>query len=210
MLRICAGNSQSNRWRARFICALLAALILTLVVSAMLLGLGHWVAFGTDASQPSELIVALGGDDGHRVRKVANLFREGFAPRVLVTGLEGAPETEREHYLNWRSRVLAEAGIPRDAVLFDLKASNSREEAMDTLDLMRERGWQRAIVVSDPPHMRRLHWVWGRVFSGSGKSFVLVSSEPAWWQPDRWWANERSGQFVLTEVIKLGYYFAKY
>jgi len=30
-----------------------------------------------------------------------------------------------------------------------------------------------------------------------------------WWDADRWWSNERSGQFVLTEVIKLGYYVGR-
>ena len=27
----------------------------------------------------------------------------------------------------------------------------------------------RVIVVSDPPHMRRLSWVWGKAFEGSGQ-----------------------------------------
>lgn len=65
-------------------------------------------------------------------------------------------------------------------------------------------------MVSDPPHMRRLDWVWGKVFAGSGKSYVLIASEPAWWDAEHWWASEKSAQFVLTELIKMVYYVWKY
>lgn len=72
--------------------------------------------------------------------------------------------------------------------------------------------WEDAycLKVSDPPHMRRLDWVWGKVFAGSGKSYVLVASEPAWWDAVHWWRSEKAGQFVLTELIKMGYYVVKY
>lgn len=58
--------------------------------------------------------------------------------------------------------------------------------------------------------MRRLDWAWGRVFAGSGKSYVLVASEPAWWDAEHWWASEKAAQFVLTELIKMAYYLVKY
>lgn len=65
-------------------------------------------------------------------------------------------------------------------------------------------------MVSDPPHMRRLDWVWGRTFANSGKSYRLVASEPDWWYAAQWWRSEKSGQFVITELIKMAYYVAKY
>jgi hypothetical protein len=57
--------------------------------------------------------------------------------------------------------------------------------------------------------MRRLAWTWHRVFKGSGLGYVLVSSRAQWWMPDMWWVDERSGAFVITEYIKIAYYFAK-
>ena len=81
---------------------------------------------------------------------------------------------------------------------------------MNPVPLLQAFGWKKALVVSDPPHMRRLDWVWGKVFAGSGKSYALVASKPAWWDAERWWASEKSAQFVLTELIKMGYYVWKY
>lgn len=64
----------------------------------------------------------------------------------------------------------------------------------------------RVLVVSDPPHMRRLSWVWGRVFAGSGKEFVLVASEMEGWDAGHWWRTSQTAQFVFSEYIKIAYY----
>lgn len=65
-------------------------------------------------------------------------------------------------------------------------------------------------VVSDPFHMRRLDWIWARVFAGSGLRYSLVASSPEYWKPNGWWRDERSGGAVIMEYIKLAYYVAKY
>lgn len=193
----------------------LAMMLATLMLLAVVLivgfqSLGRWVSAGASTPERADVLVALGGDAGDRVRKVAELVRGGYAPIVLITGLEGSPADTRRHYLEWRSGVLAEAGVPREKLVFELTANNSYQEASATLALMRARGWKTAVVVSDPPHMHRLDWVWGRVFADSGLRYRLVASEPEWWDAEHWWRNERSGQFVMSEVIKLGYYLAKY
>jgi uncharacterized SAM-binding protein YcdF (DUF218 family) len=187
---------------------MVVAVIVFVVVA--FLNLGRWVSAGTSAPERSDLLVTLGGDDGARVREVAGLMRRGYAPRVLITGLDGSPADTRRNYLEWRARVLVEAGVPAESLLFEGTANNSFMEAEATLALMRANGWKTVLVVSDPPHIRRLNWVWDRVFAGSGLTYRLVAGQPVWWDADRWWQKERSGQFVLTEVIKIGYYLLKY
>lgn len=192
---------------------LVGALLAVFVAGLMGIGfrsLGAWLAGGAAAPVTSDVIVALGGDDGHRVKKVVELFRAGYADTVLITGLEGSPSGERAYYLNWRAKVLTDAGVAADRLQIESTASNSYEEARAVLALLQARQWSKALVVSDPPHMRRLNRVWSRTFAGSGKSYVLVASEPRWWDAERWWTSEKSGQFVLTELIKMGYYIWKY
>jgi len=101
-------------------------------------------------------------------------------------------------------------GVAESALLFDLVSLNSYQEAQNTADLMAQKGWKKVLVVSDPPHMRRLESVWKQAFAGSGREFRLISAQPYWWQANRWWSNEISVKFVVNEVIKLGYYQLKY
>lgn len=198
---------KSRRWRYGGVALFVVAGVL-LVFGFR--SLGVWVAGGAAAPERADLIVTLGGDDGHRAKKSAELFRAGFAAAVLITGLEGSPARERNYYLNWRAKALADAGVPADQLVMDSAASNSFQEAGAALALLQARGWDKALVVSDPPHMRRLDWVWGKVFAGSGMRYVLVASEPNWWDAEHWWRNEKAGQFVMTELIKMGYYTVKY
>lgn len=154
-----------------------------------------------------DLIVALGGDAGYRVAKAYDLYRKGYGTRILLTGAEGSLEVAREPYLGWRARYLIQKGVPRHAILLDSKSANSLEEASNTLDLMRREGWASVLVVSDPPHLRRLSLLWDSRFRNEGKSFVLIASEPEWWNAGRWWSHDHAAAFVLAEVIKLIYYY---
>jgi uncharacterized SAM-binding protein YcdF (DUF218 family) len=168
---------------------------------------GHFVASSPQQPIKANLVVALGGDNGDRIKKVAELFNESLAPIVLLTGIEGGPTETRSYYLNWRARFLIDRGVPENTLLFDAASGNSWEEAVNTLRLMQERGWLTVLVISDPPHLRRLAWVWGKVFDGSGKEYRLIAARSNGWDPDRWWQNDKSAHFVITELIKLAYYY---
>lgn len=71
---------------------------------------------------------------------------------------------------------------------------------------MAREGWRR-VVVSDPPHLRRLQRIWSRTFRSTDIGFRLVASEMPGWEADHWWAHERSAHFVLTEFVKIVYDF---
>ncbi len=148
--------------------------------------------------------------NGARSDQVLGLYRMGFAGKVLVTGRDDMHSKTRATYLNWRARFLIDEGIPEQAILYDRRSNNSWEEAVNTLQLMKTMKLERVLVVSDPPHMRRLSWTWGKVFAGSGKSFTLVASDLEYWDAGHWWRNSSSAQFVFGEYIKLGYYLIQY
>jgi hypothetical protein len=58
----------------------------------------------------------------------------------------------------------------------------------------------------NPANLSRLDWVWAKVFEGSGKEYRLVAAPLEGWNPGRWWENDKSAQYVFTEIIKLAYY----
>jgi uncharacterized SAM-binding protein YcdF (DUF218 family) len=167
---------------------------------------GRFVSSPAGTPARADLIVALGGDGGNRVREAQRLYAEFDAPRILLTGIEFGDPLVRPVYLEWRAAFLAARGVPTGAILFDARSGNSWEEAQNTLALMQRQGWRSVLVVSDPPHLRRLSWVWGKVFTGSGLHYRLIPSPMPGWDAGHWWRDEKSAQFVLMELIKLGYY----
>lgn len=170
----------------------------------------HFLEAPARPPRPADLQVVLGGDSGDRVLTAASNYRNGFAPYVVLAGQETSPLEHRAEYMHWRAAALVERGVPAERILLDTRSASSWDEAVNTLHLMEQKDWRHVIVVSDPYHMRRLAWIWGRVFRSSGREFTLVASAPASWKPDGWWRDERTGAAVIMEYIKLAYYLAKY
>lgn len=180
--------------------------VILIVFGAALATVGQFLAAPAQAPVRADLIVALGGDGGYRIAKAYALYRQGYATRILLTGADGMPDETRNAYLGWRAQYLLDKGVSQDAILFDLRSTSSRDEAANTLAIMRREGLKTALVVSDPPHLRRLSCIWGALFSESGRSYVLVASEPPWWNAAQWWSHDYAAVFVLSEMVKLVYY----
>lgn len=171
---------------------------------------GEYLSSPAASPQRADVILALGGDNGDRIALAVKLYKQGLAPRIMLTGMEGSYKETRPDYLSWRVLYLYSQNVPKEAIILESAAGNSWEEAVNTLGLLRQHEWKRVLVVSDPPHMRRLDWSWGRVFRESGKEYVLVSTAPPWWDAAHWWRHEQAMPFVLMEYIKLAYYILKH
>ena len=198
----CEKLVRALRWSA------FAALMMLVLCAAWIWQAGRWLERPAGEPVAADLLVPLGGDSGDRGLSTADLYKQRRAPRILLTAMEDSPPQARVAIQHWRTQMLVDAGVPREALMFETESSNSWEEAQNTLALMRKHGWRRVLVVSDPPHMRRLDWTWGKVFAGSGLEYRLVATVPSWWKPDRWWLDEKSAAAVILEHIKLVYYFA--
>lgn len=82
-----------------------------------------------------------------RLEHAAELYREGVAPVVIVTGPQRRAEVE--------ARVLQESGVPEaDIVSFD-----TGTDTVGTLrviaGVLRDLGWSSATIVTDPAHAAR-------------------------------------------------------
>lgn len=106
--------------------------------------------------------------------------------------------------------MLLSQGVPQKAILFDDRARNSYEEADNTAKLMREQQWKSVLVVSDPPHLRRLEMVWRKMAARYGIEYRLIASEPPSWDPSQWWRDKVWAKFVGMELVKLAYYTVIY
>jgi uncharacterized SAM-binding protein YcdF (DUF218 family) len=156
--------------------------------------------------EKADLIVPVGGGSSNRVHKAAELQEQGLAPNVLLIGAGSNDAKTGLHSSDWRIRFLIEHGVPNNMLVFEAISTTSWEEAVNTLRLMRERNWRRVLVVSDPPHLRRLAWTWGKVFEDSGKEYRLIAAPLESWDPSRWWQNDYSARYIVTEITKLAYY----
>ena len=110
-------------------CVLTTLLVVALLLAASLALIaaraGHWLESPSQAPRRANAIAILGGDEeGERATRAVVLYREGYAPTLVLTGLQQgvAPIPAG---LNWRAELLEAGGVPRSAMRFELQARNS-------------------------------------------------------------------------------------
>jgi uncharacterized SAM-binding protein YcdF (DUF218 family) len=170
-----------SRW-VPFAFGLLAAALAGLLVSMAVID-----AYGVvDRARPADAIVVLGsqvypgGRPGpslaRRADHAAALYRQGYAGHIICTGglAEPAPKSE--------ARVacdrLAEAGVPREALLLEERSTSTEENAAFSAAIMRERSWDSAVIVSDGYHLLRAALMFGRAGIGAHPSPAQVTAGP--------------------------------
>jgi uncharacterized SAM-binding protein YcdF (DUF218 family) len=92
-------------------------------------------------------------------------------------------------------------GVPA-AVITQLPASTSTcDDARLTLAALPP-GAKQILVVTDPFHTRRAQWLFKR--AANGVEVVMIAANPSWFDPARWWTEERGIIVVGQEYVKFG------
>ncbi len=122
-----------------------------------------WFAARRDDARPSQAIVVLGAAqfDGTpspvfraRLDHAADLYADGIAPTVVVTG--GKQTGDRFTEAAAGANYLAERGVPDSAILRETTSRSSWESLSATANFLEERGMTRVVLVSDPFHSLRI------------------------------------------------------
>ena len=92
--------------------------------------------------QKADVIVGFGNFNTDIARRAAELYHQGFAPKILFTGglgrnTEGLlPEPEAVRF----AKVAMECGVPEYDIILEDKSTNTKENILFTRDKLRELG----------------------------------------------------------------------
>jgi uncharacterized SAM-binding protein YcdF (DUF218 family) len=89
-----------------------------------------------------------------RLDHALRLYREGHAPRIIVTGGMGRGDTTSEATVG--RRYLVTRGVPSDAVVVQAQGRSTQASMTAVADWLEAEGLHSVILVSDPFHMYRL------------------------------------------------------
>ncbi len=165
--------------------------------------------FLSDDPAPADLIFVFGGRHLERAERAAELYREGFAPRVIVTGGDrrgtGRPEAEV------LKEVLVAQGVPESAILPETRSANTIENVLLGRAALAAAGWLdglgSVLLVSAPYHMRRASLAFTRHFPGV--SVRCCPDRRTDITADNWSLTAEGRQLVFRELEKVRAYLLK-
>lgn len=167
----------------------------------------------------ADCIVVLRGDTYHRTQQAVELYRAGYAPKIVLSPLS-EKETEFWEYQNLRYRILGLEEITtteyakRAFQYFGMEnlenleftpyeITSTFDEALATREWMRQKGYRSMLLVASAYHMRRTLILFGLVFRGTGIQIYPVTAPNPLYHPERWWLRERDVKSVLEEYVSL-------
>lgn len=147
----------------------------------------------------ADAIVVLAGDlFGLRIEKAGELLREGWAPKVLVSGAGicyGINEGDLAIQMAVRD------GYPSTA-FFNVPSPgrSTVEEAKYIVPELRRRGVHRFILVTSNFHTGRATRIYHHAVPDI--PFCTVAAPDHDFQPDKWWQSRESQKVALIEWLK--------
>jgi uncharacterized SAM-binding protein YcdF (DUF218 family) len=175
-LLVIAGLLFRNRKRLRNSLLITAILILWI-------GGNHWVAFGLARSlewqylplkdiPSADAIVVLGGatepaqfprstvelnSAGDRVIYAADLYKQGKAANILLSGgsISWLDSRTTSTPADEMASIMEMVGVPKDALWLQTASQNTHEDAVFSLELLKQKGIKRILLVTSAMHMPR-------------------------------------------------------
>jgi uncharacterized SAM-binding protein YcdF (DUF218 family) len=165
--------------------------------------------------EKSDAIVVLAGTRAERWLEAVDLFREGWAPRIVVS--RGRIESAETHLAALGIRFPQDADLVREAmvqmkvppdaiILLPESLDNTAQEAASVRRMALASGWSRIIVVTSKYHSRRAGYAFAREFRGTPLRAVMRTTRYDPSVPGRWWASRQDVRFVTSELQKLAAY----
>ena len=203
---------RSFMWRHKFLLFFALTVSLAILFHVQILtAIGHFLVIQQPLREVS-LIQALGWDETERIDYAIALFSSGYGNKLYFAGNdETLPFSFNDYGKVVKEYAADKFDLKEEVIITGPSTVSTYEEAISLKRLIYgKKGIKSVLVISSPYHMRRVKMIFNKVLSDE---IDLTFRHVPWEKSDNvknWWVDEDSSAFVITEYIKLVYYFFKY
>jgi uncharacterized SAM-binding protein YcdF (DUF218 family) len=153
-----------------------------------------------EAPQTSDVIIVLSDDNywADRATHAANLYRDGWAPKVVASGRFLRPYATIAELME---KDLTARGVPQQNIILLTHHSDSTfEEALALRGLIAEHGWKKILLVTSNYHSRRARHICSRLFP-RGTELRVMAARDKDFDPETWWYKRTGRKLFLHETL---------
>ena len=179
--------------------ALILSVMLILLVSVS----GRFLVI--NEPQKAEVILVLAGETDHRPARALELFRQGYAGRII---LDVALDSRR---YAWDDMELAEKYIEslpekKSITLCPIRGLSTRDEAKDVAACLLRDGAHKVLLVTSDYHSRRALSIFRKQFPQ--RTFGIAAAyDPTQFGTD-WWRHRQWAKMAIDEWLRLAWWEA--
>lgn len=141
-----------------------------------------------DCVKKSDAIIILEGDGKNRYRHAVNLFHQEFANLIVFSG--GITDYRYGSYpFEEINPLLLESGVPESQIIYESKSLNTRDQAIEIIQMALLKEWKRIIIVASHYHQYRAYLTFIKEIANRNCN-VIVYNSPAsglkWFEETGW------------------------
>lgn len=141
-----------------------------------------------DCVKKSDAIIILEGDGKNRYRHAVNLFHQEFANLIVFSG--GITDYRYGSYpFEEINPLLLESGVPESQIIYESKSLNTRDQAIEIIQMALLKEWKRIIIVASHYHQYRAYLTFIKEIENRNCN-VIVYNSPAsdlkWFEETGW------------------------
>ena len=176
----------------------ITAVFLFLLRDPILGAVGSYLVQAVPAVKADIALVLAGDGRGDRILTAAKLVRDGYVPKVLVSGPDG---NYALHECDLAIPFAVKAGYPESYfVHFENNARNTRDEAVQAARVIREMGAHRVLLVTSDFHTRRATNMYR--LAAPDLEIHVIAAPDRYFSPRGWWHNREGQKTAFYEWIK--------
>jgi uncharacterized SAM-binding protein YcdF (DUF218 family) len=149
------------------------------------------------------IVVISGGDTVGRTKKGIELYKQAYAPKLLLSGDAADPQSPSNAKV-MRSYAISN-GVYEDDIVIEEVSKDTRENAVQSiLKLIKVGPEQKIILVTSPYHSRRATSEFVTAFEEQTIKAEVISvnaNDKNW--PRYWWLRPKSVLIAFYETLKL-------
>jgi uncharacterized SAM-binding protein YcdF (DUF218 family) len=189
--------TRSASWKRRLLW-ILPGVAVTLLFAALGCYLFPNQVLTVDSGEvKADVMVVLGGGFRERADRAAELFKQGEAPKIIVSGNGDC---------DFNEQLLEKNGVTNTAIILECKSRTTRENAEFSIPLLRQMGAHRVIIVTSWYHSRRAR----ACFEHYAPDIKFYSRPSYFGYPREQWRPKGISNFVKSEYLKLFGYWVLY
>lgn len=180
---------------------ILISLIAAVIILTAILAESFFHTY-TDNPENSDAIVILGGGDQGRVKKAADLYKAGYAEKVIITPVGERYTTEE------LVSIIRHYGINEKDILIDTKSNSTYTNAQRTIEIMNDNEFESALIVTNDYHIKRAKLIFDRL-SDDNQTFNYIAATNL--EGQKWYERDDMFSHWIGEFVKnWGYRFGLY
>ncbi len=186
-------------FRLMFLLAFAGLLVVLYMARRPILRMAGWYWVVEQAPEKADAIVVQGDNYlAERSAEAANLYHQGWAPRIVATDFQLRPHLNLAELME---RDLMDHGVPQSAIIvLPLRPTDTRDQAVQLVPFFQQQGWHHILWVAANYHSRRTYYICQRVLPADIHFRVIAAADYSY-DPNSWWKSRPAAKHFFHESV---------